>query len=88
MVSEIRKQQLRDSARVQLERRWGSTRPEALQALIEELRVQVAEERLLGRTEAAIDLIRQRLADSVGFGAERQAPRERNAAEQEFDAGR
>jgi hypothetical protein len=61
MVSELRKQQLREAAAAALQSRWGTVRPEAMQEVAEDLRARAVEEGLLDRPAEAIAAVRQSL---------------------------
>jgi hypothetical protein len=89
MVSELRKQQLREAAAAGLQAGWGTVRPDAMQDVAEDLRARVVEEGLLDRPAEAIAAVRQSLDANAAWGradAQREVAHERGRG-QEREAG-
>jgi hypothetical protein len=68
MVSELRKQQLREAAAADLQARWGTVRPNAMRDVAEDLRARVVEEGLLDRPAEAVEAVKQSLAANAAWG--------------------
>lgn len=86
MVSEIRKQQLRDSVRTTLQARWGAVQPDAVNSVLEDLRARTVDEGLLNRPAEALAAVKQSLSAHSAYSAQeiphetiRDLSRERDA---------